>query len=121
MLHSNYKDISYILEWIEELIGVPEPEMLANIYRNLPKLVTSIQLKHGLPLAGLPECYKSNLINIIVKTIESNLSSNLTPRLLIKIVDFLCAYVYVSLAYCPKAMSEVVITKVMTLLGLMSF
>lgn len=120
-LHSDHKDIAYVLEWIEELLNVPEVDMLANIYRNLPNFVKSIQSRHNLLPVELPENYKSNIINIMVKTIENNLSPNLPPKLLVKVVDFLSAHIYLSLAYCPKAMAEVVVSKVMTLLGLMSF
>ena len=37
------KQITYLLEWVEELLNVKDPDMLIIIYKNLPVLIDSLQ------------------------------------------------------------------------------
>jgi hypothetical protein len=116
------QDLALILEWVYDFVVTLDTgkestgKMLANIYENLPILLSSLQRKCGLAETELPEVFKSIVINLLVDTTTKQLGDqglDCLPKALL----FLAKELHLLLLFCPQEFAMAVVTKAMAFLG----
>jgi hypothetical protein len=105
--------ITFLLDWIEELLEVKERKEIAeSIYLALPRFIASLQTRYSLTSAALPQLFKPKILNFINITLTNQflLESSVPPTLALRVANFNLYMLPVILVSYPEEMMERLVT-----------